>query len=153
MTHLGRLFGAAWFVAALIAGCNSSSLPPASDDGGASSDGGAAADVADAAPADAAPDAASADGASSCPLPGKLGSPLCEACISAHCCAEVHACSDDPACSIVLKCMQACLLAPNAGPCIDKCLADTPAGAAKYKAFDACVAGVPPQGCGIDCSE
>jgi hypothetical protein len=146
-----RLAGvAAWLVVTPIIGCSSStSTPPGPGDGGVASADASAPEVADA----TVGDSADASEAAACPLPGKLGSPLCEACISAHCCAEVRACVDDPACSTILSCVQACLLAPNAAPCIEKCIADTPGGSARYMAFDACVAAVPPQGCAIDCSQ
>ena len=147
-TALRLAGGAAWLAATLIVGCSTTSTPSGSSDAGAIGDG-AAPDVADA----AISDSADAREAATCPLPGKLGSPLCEACISAHCCSEVRACADEPACSTILSCVQACLLAPNATPCIEKCIADTPAGNARYMAFDGCVAALPPQGCAIDCSQ
>lgn len=141
---------AAWLVTTLVAGCSSTSTPSPATESGTPLDA-SAVDATDATTADS--DAADASDASVCPLPGALGSPLCESCISALCCAEVVACTDDPSCHIVLSCVQACLLKPNAGPCIEKCKSDTPAGEAKYMAFDACVAAPPPNGCGIDCSE
>lgn len=130
-----------------VASCSSTSTPSADtlDDGDVD---GAAQDAADASSGDANDDA----DAPSCPLPGKLGSPLCERCLSRLCCDVIVACDSDPACHTVLACSQACLLKPNAGPCIEKCVQDTPAGATKYKAFDSCIAAPPPQGCAFDCS-
>lgn len=132
---------------AFAVACGSSTPTSSEGDGSAgdasrsSLDGGADADATD------------ADGAASCPLPGRLGSAICERCLSERCCDVIVACDHDPACKIVLTCVQACLLAPNEGPCIDKCVRDTPAGATKYRAFESCIAGDEPTGCSIDCSQ
>lgn len=93
--------------------------------------------------------------AGSCPLPGRLGSPLCEQCLSARCCDVIVACSADTPCATVLSCARKCLLdsaASAAGACIDDCVAATPSGREKYQAFDTCIAAPPPQGCAYDCS-
>lgn len=131
--------------------------------GGSSSPQSSGSDAASALPeadADAGPRAADAADAvdttaAECPLPERLGSPRCEACIKAACCDVIGACADDPACRTVLSCAQACLLdsaASTAGPCIEQCKEATPKGAAKYTTFDDCVAAPSPKGCAYECS-
>ena len=134
--------------AALLTACSSTSSPSRADDGGAL----ATPDDSGAADADAAPHEAEAG---SCPLPGRLGSPLCEECLSARCCDVIVACADDAPCATVLSCARKCLLdgaGSTANACIEQCVLATPAGTEKYRAFEACIVAAPPQGCAYDCS-
>jgi len=114
---------------------------------------------ADADASDGGTDVASdtSDSGAQCVLSRRFGSELCEKCLRVRCCAPIIACESDPACKTALDCSDVCLLnSSNVAECIDRCLRETPAGAAKYKAFDSCLAASPqssPPGCVYDCSE
>jgi hypothetical protein len=136
-------------IAALLVACSSTSIPLTAADAST-----ADAETADTFAAEAAADViVDADAGASCPLPGRLGSDLCETCLKARCCDVIVACNADPDCHVILSCMQACLLKPNLAACIQKCVNDTPAGADKFRAFESCAAADEPTGCSIDCSQ
>lgn len=92
-----------------------------------------------------------------CVLTRKLGSPLCEKCLRARCCTPILACEADVACATVLGCSMECIVnSSNPTTCIERCVQATPAGEAKYKAFDDCIAAPPDPpapGCAFDCSQ
>lgn len=137
------------FLIGAAAACGTSTPPPSAVEADA-----ALAD-ADARDGGAATDAS--DSGAQCVLSRRFGSELCEKCLRARCCVPIVACESDPPCKTTLDCSDVCLLSSsNVGECIDRCLRETPAGAAKYKAFDDCFAASPqssPPGCAFDCSQ
>ena len=97
------------------------------------------------------------DSAAQCVLTPRFGSEICEKCLRDKCCAPITSCETDAACKTVLGCAADCVFkSSNPGPCIDRCVQATPAGQAKYKAFDDCIAALPDDpspGCALDCSQ
>lgn len=132
-----------------VVACSSTSTPSPEADAAATTDSGAVTDA-------VSTDVVDAGDAAKCTLSRRFGSELCESCLRTRCCTPILACEADAACKTILDCVVACLLKPNATPCIQKCVQDTPAGKTKYDAFDACIAARPDDpvpGCAFDCSQ
>jgi hypothetical protein len=81
--------------------------------------------------------AADRAGAGTCELPGSLGAPECNDCLSTRCCREVDECNADAFCSSVLACLPGCTGSAMSMQCLSGCFAgeQPPAG---FAAFDDC---------------
>ncbi len=104
------------------------------------------------APAEASTPDAAVD-AKTCALPGVYGSKECMACVADECCGFVEACEAEPACKALQRCALDCLLKPDAGGCLDGCLATSPEGRATWDRVDKCWFGPPPGGCLVPCTD
>lgn len=98
------------------------------------------------------PDAA--DAAVECPaVPVSSGSPRCVACLAERCCDVFTACAANASCSPLLQCVVACQRKPDAGGCIDACIANDPDGEDGFLAVEQCWAGNFPESCTVSCSQ
>lgn len=136
---------AAFALAVAIAACSSATsdeLPPNAD----------SADATDANTVDDATADVTRDGAPACTLPGTYGSKQCMSCVGATCCDEVTTCANDEHCKPLQECVLGCLPKPDAGGCLDDCLATYPAGKTLWEDVDHCWFGKPPAGCLVECT-
>ena len=103
---------------------------------------------------DAAPAPADAsDAGPSCPLPGRYGSPTCEACLRATCCDEITACVANAACAELQTCALDCLKQEtDAGGCKRQCEQSHPDGNTQWQKVYTCWFDDPPMGCLVECT-
>jgi hypothetical protein len=71
-----------------------------------------------------------------CMLPGSLGSPECNQCLSTNCCAELDACRSDSQCDSVITCLPRCVNDEQGMACAADCIGNQEP--LTFLAFDDC---------------